>query len=52
MKWLASILAELFKALLSWGAHEARPRAEGADSDAQTRRRLIARIRQTWGGDR
>ncbi len=52
MKWLASIFAEIFKALLSWGAREARPRAEGADPDAQTRRRLIARIRRTWGGGR
>ena len=49
MRWLVAILTAFFQALLPWLARRAQPSAEDADPDRDTRDRLRAKVRKTWG---
>jgi len=49
MKWLVTILTAFFQAILPWLARRMQPSAEDADPDRDTREKLRAKVRKTWG---
>ena len=49
MKWIVALITAVLQALLPWLARRSQPSAEDADPDRDTRDRLRAKVRKTWG---